>query len=157
MPSAVSAWPTLQDEKWADWVPIEYTVSHTSAIRIPLDEPAFEAFASPKLEFGFWTTCLHFRCKIYCNYCFAVKEKLYQIYPKTSYNRELILSKGEVNVVQPMRITGESDLTVLKFIIEEKGNTRHYQICLFKVCWAYFEDFRVGGKRWKIMARESEK
>lgn len=32
-----------------------------------------------------------------------------------------------------MGIMGDSDLITLKFIIEEKENTRRYKICLFKV------------------------
>lgn len=32
-----------------------------------------------------------------------------------------------------MRIFGENDLTILKVIIEEKGNTRHYQVGFFSL------------------------
>ena len=52
-------------------------------------------------------------------------------------------------MVQHIGIIGKSDLTVLKFIIEETENTRHCQICLFKVWCIYFKNFR-GKKKSEI-------
>lgn len=55
-------------------------------------------------------------------------------------------------MVQHMGIMGESDIIVLNFITEEKENTRHSQVCLFKAWCADFKSFRGGKKkkkRWK--------
>lgn len=118
----------------------------------PLRFPWMRLFAFPGLEFQFWTTHRRklLRGKTYHDLCFAVKRQV-------GSNKTIALlqqrtdtpSKEEVNVVQPMRIIGESDLMVLKFITEEKGNTRHGQVCSFKGWFVDPRSFR-GGKKGEI-------